>query len=55
MLERFYAYYNGLATADRPAKMTLSKTSSGLNASNEFTVNYGSQFTIGGSLDVVAE
>jgi hypothetical protein len=55
MLERFYAYYNALAAEDRPAKMTLSKTTSGLNASNEVTVNYGSQFTIGGSLDVVAE
>ena len=55
MLERFYTYYNGLAAEDRPAKMTLSKTTSGLNASNEVTVNYGSQFTIGGSLDVVAE
>jgi hypothetical protein len=55
MLKAFYAYYNSLAAGDRPGKMVLSKTSSGLNENNEFTVNYGSQFTIGGSLDVVSE
>jgi hypothetical protein len=55
MLERFYAYYNGLAAEDRPAKMTLSKTNSALNASNQVTTDYSARFIIGGSLDVVAE
>lgn len=55
MVEKFYAYYNGLATANKPARLAISKSSGGLNASNQVTVNYGFTFTLGGDLDVVAE
>jgi hypothetical protein len=55
MLEKFYAYYNGLSAANKPARMAISKSSGGLNASNQVTVNYGFTFTLGGDLDVVAE
>jgi hypothetical protein len=32
LMERFYAWYNGLATADKPTKMTISR-STGINDS----------------------
>jgi hypothetical protein len=55
MVEKFYSHYVGLAAANRPARMVVTKSSGGLNASNQIAVNYGFNFTLGGDLDVVNE
>jgi hypothetical protein len=55
MVEKFYSHYNGLAAANRPARMAITKSSGSLNNAGQIQVRYNLDFTLGGSLDVAAE
>lgn len=55
LLAQFEAWYSALDTADKPAKMVISKSSSSPDSNDEISRTFSVRFTIGGALDVVDE
>jgi hypothetical protein len=56
LLHRIHSVFNGLATANRPTKMTVSRTIGAINANNEFTTSFTFSFNLEATgVDVAAE
>jgi hypothetical protein len=56
IIEKLYLSYSGKATADRPNRMTISKSSSVDSTTGLITTNYNIQFVLAATgLDVTAE
>lgn len=46
LLHRIHSVFNGLATANRPSKMTISRSIGSINANNEFTTSFTFSFNL---------